>query len=361
MVQNVRIYFSLLACIISTILHCDSVTALDPITSPTQFSDSDVVSSVNWCDCQFFAVGAHDANGGMVGVYQFDQANETASLTTTTALGTNITAVAWCESCSFLAAGGFAGNNAIIQIYSFDSSNPGNLETVGSQTTLGGNHISITALDWCSGCSFLAASTSGFFNFPVGTPGVLQVYGLDPHTGLTLLANQSFNGYSVDFVEWCSSCRYLAITRSADGPPGPVPASFVSVYGFDQNSPGSLTFIYELPASAHYNSIDWCETCSYLAAGGSISEGAEGIIDIYQFDGSSLALVTTVTIPGLANVNIVSVKWCQGCDNLAIVGYVSSTTNQVLQLYHFDSSTETLSPIQTYDLQDFRILLKDLI
>jgi len=217
---NLRFYTILLLAI-SSYAYCDLVTALNPIMQPTAFSDSAAVTSVNWCDCQFLAVGGVDGNGGLIGTYQFDQTNETLSLTVTATLGIGVNSVAWCSTCSFLAAGGQDYNHAaIIQIYSFDPSNPGNLETVGTKTTLGGTNIAITALDWCSGCSFLAAGTSGRFGFPFGgTPGVLQVYGFDPHAGLVRLASESFNNDSVDNVKWCSNCSYLAITISQSSDP----------------------------------------------------------------------------------------------------------------------------------------------
>ncbi len=340
MFLNIRVQVALLLLAFASSSYCDLVQFLEPILT-TSFTDSFTVYSVNWCTCQFLAAGGADSNNGLVGVYQFDQINETLSLTVTATLGSTVNAAEWCSTCKYLAVGGQDFNHtAIIQIYGFDSSHPGTLETVGTKTTLGGSNISITSLDWCSSCSFLAAATSCVL---FGSPAVLQVYSFDSNTGLSTIGNSlSFINNSVDFIKWCSDCSYLAITISQPGINTP---STINIYGFDKDHPGNLVQIYSLPTSSHYTSIDWCSDCGYIVLGGNKSE--TGYIDIYRFD-STPSLTLIVSTPIVSSATVYSLEWCQDCENLAAVTTIGATS--VLQLYHFDPSKPALSSPQTYSL-----------
>ena len=345
MILNLRIYIAFLALAIAGSSHCDVVTSLFPIEPQEQLGT--IVNSVNWCTCQFIAAGAsgYNGNNGAIAIYQFDQTTGNLSQPgTTTTLGSSVNAVAWHPSCDFLAAGGRDFNNtAIIQLYNFNSST-GMLETVGTKTTIGGSDIAVTSLDWCN--SYLAAAAGeGFGPF---TNGILQVYSLDPEVGLSPIGHQiMYMGFSVDSIKWCSNCDYLAATISvAEG--GTNPPSTLLIYTFDENT-GDLVWTASFHSNSHYQSIDWCGNCGFIAAGGSNNIGNRGVIDIYKFDTQptpSLAPVTSTATP-LAG-SIFQLEWCQDCENLAAAG--SNGTNDVLQIYHFDPSNNTLSSPQIYPL-----------
>ncbi len=96
--------------------------------------------------------------------------------------------------------------------------------------------------------------------------------------------------------------------------------------------------------NAHYNTVDSCDNCSYIAAGGVRSN--LGIVDIYSFDSThtpSLSLITTATIIIAGGDVVYSVAWCQDCNNLAFVATNTTTNDSLLQLGHFESSSGTLT------------------
>jgi len=343
MFLNLRVYTSLF---IFTVV-CNTNCYLAPFLVPvgTQTSLGTYVFSADWCTCKLLAAGGQNVTNGIIGIYEFNQTTgNLAPIGIPTTLGFIINSVKWCPLCTFLAAGGRdLDYSAIIQIYSFDPDNPGNLELVGSKTTLGSN-MAVTSLDWCPSCSYLAASI-GYGHF--GSTGKIEIFSFNPEIGLSAVVTQtSFNRYSVDAIKWCD-CHYLAAITSLAG--ASYPPSTLSIFSFDSNT-GDLALTFSIDTNVHYNSIDWGNgnDCSYIAACGQ-GGMASGIIDIYYFDTESLSLVNSTTT--LPDGNFNSVAWCQEYDYLTVAGFIND--DQILQLYNFDSSTGGLSLLQTYTLNFF--------
>ncbi len=346
---NPRVLVAFLILSIAGSMHCDFVPALVPIEPQIQRSDT-FFSAVNWCSCQFLVVGgiiasSASAEEGIIGVYQFDQPSETLSLTGTATLGLVISTVGWCPSCTYLAAGGidFNGTNTvgIIQLYTFDTLNPGSPEPVGSAMTLGGAGSAVLSIDWCQSCSYLAALAVQLF---VPGPSTLQVYSLDgilaPVDGPTPVTD------FISSIKWCPDCIHLLAAG----------LSALYVYTFNNLLSPALVLSTSVSNNAQYNTIDSCDNCSYIAAGGVRSN--LGIVDIYSFDSThtpSLSLITTATIPAPVNgsSSVYSLAWCQDCDNLAVAGATfdeSHAETDSIYLYHFNVAAETLSLTQQYTL-----------
>jgi len=299
------------------------------------------------------AAAGIDVNGGLINVYQFDQVS-TLSLLATLPFVPSAAAIAfsvkWCPSCDFLAVGGqsslikpFLG---IIQIYSFDSAPSPTLQPVGHLTTTQGT--TVNSIDWCPECSYLAAGGID----DSGRQGIIQVYSFD---GENLTAADSvFPAITrqINSIKWCTDCHYLA----AGGD------DYLAILGFDPAHPANgLTELYSVPflGAPSYQSVDVCSDCSYIAAGGLNSTIFEsfGVIDIYHFDANSTQSLTRVArteIQADNGAEVVSLKWCQGCNNLAVVAKLFDAEFHeidILQLYHFDAATEKLSRVQTYTLK----------
>jgi len=253
-----------------------------------------------------------------------------------------------------LAVGGHDENGQVLQAYSFDSLNPGNLETVGTATTLVVNS-NITSLDWCLSCSYLSVSAAPG---RLRGLGALQIFSFDHVTGFASVVSEIFNR-KVDCLKWCSDCGYLAFIVSKVGvSPN---SSSLMIYHFDPANPHDLAFTVSIDSANVYSSIDCCGNCGYIAAGGGIESGLfhiQSVIDIYHFDAAGTPTLTLITSTPLGTQNsyFTCLKWCQGCDNLAAVEQLSDPDTgeeaDVLHLYHFDSSNGTLTPIQTYTLED---------
>jgi len=342
MFLNLRYQAALVVLTMAFIARCHLVPSLDPMGTTTL---GNAIFAVNWCPRQFLATGGFDSDGGLIGVYHFDLTTENLSLTVTTTLGNLVNSVVWCPSCTFLAAGGQDSDfNGIIQIYSFSPSNPGNLETVGSSTLLGiGGTYGVLSLDWCHGCSFLAAVAAcpRDEGCPRDQPSIIQVYSFNPeHPGDLESVDGSITVTDQIYsIKWCPDCNHLVAA-----------GSFVYIYNFYPEASPSLVLSASIQNNATYNSVDVCDGCSYIAAGGVRNDSPNpGIVDIYSFDSqstSSLSFVTSVSIFDDESV-VNTVRWCQGCDNLVVGGSIRQV-NPVLQLYNFYSLTKTLSFVHEY-------------
>ncbi len=347
MMAKLRIQIALLSLLIASSSTCDFVPMLDPLGMATQFGD--IVYSVDWCGCNYLAVGGYtdnpiyDEQEGLVGIYQFNQATQTLCSQIMALFGYVTYSVKWCPSCQFLAAGGSDDSgDGIVQIYSFNSTNTPILQPLPSGLQYFGNQVD--SIDWCPSCSYLAASGIGFAG------GAIQVYYFDgENLTVTCPEFDTTNTNEIYQIRWCDDCHYLAA----------VGGRYLEIFGFDPSNAGNgLTELYSLPfppGAPTYQAIDWCGDCGYIAAAG-FGSGfpGSGIIDIYKFDAAmtpSLTFVYEVTIQGANGASFLSVKWCQGCDNLAAVGYTDTEfRNNIVQLYHFEASTGILSFVQTYTL-----------
>ncbi len=346
MYLNPRLFIASFCLAIASSSLCTLVPSLE--SSITTFSDSSIVYAVNWCPtCNWLAVGGADNTYGLVGIYQIDQTPDNLSLTVTSTLGIEVDSVAWCPSCNILAAGGSDSRNGIIQLYSFDQSNPGNLvELTGSSTVLGGLFYHVRSLDWCNECSLLAAVSLNEAGCPPGPRcqlSIFQVYSFNSTTGdLADVDGTTTSSDGISQIKWCPDCKHLV---AAGG-------EALYVYDFYQNSSPALV----LSTSADYNgasyySVDVCDNCEYIAAGGYNGQGY-GVVDIYKFESQptpTLTLVISMQISSDSSI-VEALEWCQDCDNLAVAGIDIDTNDGLLQLYHFDSSTKTLTLIQPQTL-----------
>ncbi len=347
MVLKLRIQIALIALAITSNVSCHLVDALHHIGGAVY--PNALTFSVNWCGhCNYLATGGYDEanNYGLVSIYQFNPVTEALSLTATTSFGLEAFIVKWCPSypsCKYLAVGGVNSSltPGIIQAYSFDANRTPMLQPIGSAPQTQDRFV--TSIDWCPSCSYLAAADES---------GHIQLYTFNVDTGLSttfIPVPASIN--PITSLKWCGNCKYLAAVDNV---------STLYIYAFNETE-GLLTATSWVGTTS-YNSVDWCGECGYIAAGG-VNNTFLGEVDIYKFDPQSTQSISRVayaTIPSNAADSLVfSVAWCEGCDNLAVAAWTFNTYNarlnpfgffNIINLYHFDSLTETLSPAQTYTL-----------
>ena len=326
---KLQVQIALFGLMIVSIMHCDFVPALDTVVTTTDLFGE--VGSVQWCNnCNYLAAGAYDFNNqvGEIAVYKFDQATETLSfINSPTSFGfSGSPAISLCPTCSYLAAGGIDINhNGIIQVYSFNS---GSGITPVTHTTFGTGGASVYSIDWCPSCSVFAAGGVDYMG------GEIQIYSFSGTDLFTIVGPQSPGSAPISSLKWCGNCNYLAaVDYNAK----------LYVYTFDGHDLTLSTSI-SLLTTQTYNSVDVCDDCSYIVAGGQDING-HAVFDIYRFDPRSTESLTTVTSRVISSDSsyVDSVKWCQGCDNLAVGGEDDNTGLGILQLYHFDSQSKILS------------------
>ncbi len=349
MVLKLRIQIALIALAISTGTQCHLVNALNHIGGAVY--PYALTFSVNWCGpCNYLATGGYDEvhNYGLVSIYQFNPVTEVLSLTATTSFGFEAFIVKWCPSypsCKYLAVGGVdsSATTGIIQAYSFDANRTPKLQPLGSAPIPQDSFV--TSIDWCPSCSYLAAADHS---------GNIQLYTFNTDTGLSTTFSPVPNPdlYSINSLKWCGNCKYLAAVDFAN-----------TLYIYTFNETEGLLTATSWVGTTSYNSVDWCGECGYIAAGGVNNNTHLGEVDIYKFDPQStqsISFVTSEKIPSnYLDSQVLSVAWCEGCDNLAVAAFTNNTYNadlnpygyiNIINLYHFDSSTESLSPVQTYTL-----------
>lgn len=151
---------------------------------------------------------------------------------------------------------------------------------------------------------------------------------------------------SIDFVNsvaWCSSCEFLA-AGTDDG----AGSGTVSVFSFDpQNPDAGLTFVTSIDQNPAVNAVAWCPNCDFLAAGGvaGANRVGPGLVQVYSFDGSQLV---TAGDPVFTSAHISALKWCGNCQFLAVAG---DDDGGFLSIYGFDTSVpgDGLTELSTVD------------
>lgn len=283
--------------------------------------------SIAWCPtCSFLAAAGNSSSNMLLKVFSFDTAHpgNLSSLGTATILNSGgfFAAVDWC-SCNTLAAAAIAiDNTSAMQAYYVDSIT--GISTIGNPVI---NEL-IASLKWCNNCQYLAAGGVGF----------LGVYTLDPVAGLLLTTSiaSSNTYYSVD---WCDSCNYIA----AGGQPGivdiyrfdttPTPSlTFVT----------SATLI---PSPSEVDALEWCQGCDNLAVGAiiNLASNPTSCVQLYHFDTETgtLSSPTTYTLNFSFSSETAGgsrptkvIDWCNTCSYLAAVGFVEdSSTTGIIQLF----------------------------
>ena len=331
MVLKYRIQITLISLSIVTGMRCNVVAGLTPGTQAS-FGVFSAVQSVDWYDCNYLAAGGENGiTGGVVSIYQFDQTTEQlvqpgSQLT----VGDNILEVSWCQTSSFLTIGGAnSSGQGMVQVYRLDPTNPYFLDLSGTQTP----PFPMTSVDWCSSCSYIATGD---------TSGTIQVYYFDGSNLTTTFSPVNPSGNIIDSVKWCNNCHYLAAVDHI---------SSLYIYTFDTTDGLQTATSYE--GTSTYHDLAWCDSCNYIAAGGINNISGLAVIDIYKFDPRSTPslLVKSTTISPISNLAVLSLKWCQGCDNLAVSAGDSITgENCWLFLYHFDEAAMSLSLTQSQPL-----------
>ena len=114
--------------------------------------------------------------------------------------------------------------------------------------------------------------------------GSVGVYQLDESTAtLSLTCSTTFGGDAFA-VQWCQgspSCQYLAVGGDDDT----FTNGILQVFKFDSSNSSLEPIAVPVGVEVDFiTSLDWCSSCSYLAAG-----DYDGIIQVFQFDGVTLS------------------------------------------------------------------------
>ncbi len=209
------------------------------------------------------------------------------------------------------------------------------LDPIGTTTQVGTNIIN--AVDW-NNCNYLA---SGGNDLTDGI-GIVAVYNFNQTTETLSPLEETNLEVSISSIAWCPAYNYLAAGAS-DGGNG-----IIQVYKFNSNGSPYLEPSGSSMLGRNVISIDWCQSCSYLVAGGTNSNLVNGIIQAYNFNGTSLSTIGSSTS---TNMPITSLKLC-GCQYLAAVDTAGNlfifTFNSLSGLY-FAASYAGTSIYSTVD------------
>ena len=154
---------------------------------------------------------------------------------------------------------------------------------------VGSEDYSVLSLDWCNECGLLAAVAVMPTHVVSACPrtfSIFQVYSFNPQDPGNLVAIDGTTTIddSISQIKWCPDCNHL------------VAAGYNYVYVYDFYSTATPALVLSTSADYNgtsYNSVDVCDNCEYIAAGGGNSSGY-GEVDIYYFD-STTQLLTSVT------------------------------------------------------------------
>jgi hypothetical protein len=93
--------------------------------------------------------------------------------------------------------------------------------------------------------------------------------------------------------------------------------------------------------------LDWCDNCSLFAVGGTIINGQpQGILQLYSFDPENPVQPTPILdTPIQFGESVYCISWCPICTFFAAGGVTNNETAGMLQVYSFNSETQTVQPV----------------
>ncbi|MCK4264776.1 WD40 repeat domain-containing protein [Candidatus Babeliales bacterium] len=220
------------------------------------------------------------------------------------------------------------------------SGNTGGIETQnGANFVLATNSRSLASLNFLasSAINMTGINTLNINNktLNIEAPTISGQTGIGNLASISLLDSEDYGG-SIHLLSTSPDGRYIAV-----GGNSPTNGNELQVYQFDG---ASLTLLTNAQADygTFIHSVKWSPDGKYLAIGGETpTNGNEA--QIYKFDGASLTLLTN------AQVNygslVYSVDWSPNGRCLAIGG-TGAASGYDVQVYQFDGSSLTLTNTQ---------------
>ena len=202
-------------------------------------------------------------------------------------LTTDVLTVDWSCDDKYIASGkNDNGGDNELNIFSFDG---------GSLTSRAGVNLSldVRSLSWNPSSYDVAIATN---EIGVGNP--LRIYKYIPPTSLTLTASDHFDSQGGRAVAWTGDGKYLAASMVNN---------HMRVYSFTNDTISLLDEVdFSAEGSAQGNSLDWNFEGNKIAVG--VKDVNANLI-IYNFDGTSLTLSSSLHIPGASIAGVDGISW----------------------------------------------------
>ncbi|QQR49417.1 hypothetical protein IPF37_01035 [bacterium] len=304
-----------------------SAMAAAALNSLATASMNAAVTSVDWAPSGSYLAAGDSNSSPQLAVYQWDGANLTSTLSSSTSLNT-INSVRWNDAYSTYFAvaqsTGFLSGNPQLIIYAYKVYN-GTLTIAASQTIgfLGLNGgLSVawhpSGLQVVLGNS-VAANRLRVYSFTPSSPALSQISTAAP-------AQNPSN----DAMVFAPGGNYLAVGLTASGT-NPT----LMIYSFNGTS---LTVTASVNTGAAVTALDWSPTGSYIAVGMS---GTTARLRVYKHDpvGATILEIKTPRISETTTVN--EVAW--NSDGTMLSSGTSNGASSLVNLYTFDKTAEVLS------------------
>lgn len=206
---------------------------------------------------------------------------------------------------------------------------------------------SIVGVSWSADEQYIvvggsAASGGANTGFAAGNTNALRVYQFNGSTLNGIASINPISGGTVYTTEFSPDGQYIAA-----GLEFPTTSDELAIYRFNGSS---LTLIDDIDwgadgAGTRILDIDWHPAGQYLACGGSYAGGVGDEFKIFNFNGTTLSLVTTKSYGG-GTGQVHAVKWHPSGISVAIGGRFQTavggfSATEQLRLYNFDGTTLT--------------------
>ena len=263
-----------------------------------------------------------------------DRGGEITMLDSTSTLLSNVYSTDWSHDDKYLTLGRTsAGTN--IPIYSFDN------ETLSSKLATVAPFVNVRMVRWHPSEYYVAAALESAAA-GAGETNV-QVYKYTPLSSLTLTGSGRLAEGSTGMgVSWSPNGKYLAATSGTT-------SNKIKIYSFSE-SDGTITFLdesyFSTDGNGSTNSLDWNLDGDKIAFSTDI-----GNILVYDFDGSSLTISTSIHVAGATSVEEVSWNKNIQYKDLLAVAVIGTAKNGIVYRYQNNTLTEIASTTYEVDFQ----------
>jgi|SaaInlLV_10m_DNA_2_1039722.scaffolds.fasta_scaffold00159_6 WD40 repeat protein len=263
-------------------------------------------------DGNLFAVAGLDDSGNKeLHIYEFDGSNLIFTYSIENAFD-EIYSLDWSYTGSYLAVGANQSANKELMVYKYED----NELQLTSSLDLDND---VFVVEWSP--DFLAVMAGGF-NI-IDTDKDIVIYDFSNETLDTVLcANGEWSFRGTRVFKWEATGTYAIAFN----------AYYLYIHEYDADWVRTITAsVIPVDGSTYMNDAAWSPDGNYVVAG-----VENGEIYVYAFDGSSLTEKDTVDI----GTEVYSVDWI---NNFIVVGCDPDASNEQVQVYEFDSVTETIS------------------
>ena len=263
-------------------------------------------------------------SGNIIGVPSaIDRDGRVRLIDSSADLTTGVNAVDWSYDDKYIASGkDNNGGDSELNVFSFDGS---------SLTSRVGENIAVTFISvrWNPN-SYNIATASNAADLP------LKIYKYEPLTSLTLTASDHFDSLGGIAVGWSSDGKYLAASMVND---------HMRVYSFANDTISLLDEVdFSTEGVAQDDSLDWNFEGNKIAVG---IDGDNSQLIIYNFDGTSLTVSSSIHIPGATGGGD-GISWKKNGFRTDLLALVSGGVDNY-RLGVYSSINDTITEVVRYN------------